>query len=63
VKGVLEDIRKAVWFDTVDQYLENAIVSRVQADIDGEVFNLTVKAVAERYTLKEEFDIKEADAE
>ena len=61
-KGILqflEDIKKATWFSTVEEYLEDAIVGRVRADIEGDAFNPTLKAVAEKYDLKEEFEVKD----
>ncbi len=61
-KGILqflEDIKKATWFSTADEYLESAIVSRVMADIDSDVFNPTLKAVAEKYDFKKEFEVKD----
>jgi len=61
-KGImkfLNDIIPATNYDSVQSYLTDAIISRVEADIDGGVFNPTVKKVAERYGLKEEFEIKD----
>jgi len=56
----LNDIMPSTNYDSVQEYLKDAIISRVEADIDGDMFNPTVKAVAERYNLKEEFDIKDS---
>ena len=61
-KGIMQflnDIIPVSNYDSVQSYLTDAIISRVEADIDGDVFNPTVKAVAERYGLKEEFGIKD----
>jgi len=61
-KGILQflnNIIPSTNYDSVQEYLEDAIITRVEADIDGDVFNPTVKAVAERYGLKEEFEVKE----
>ena len=54
----LNDIIPASNYDSVQEYLEDAIISKVEGDIDGDMFNPTVKAVAERFNLKVEFDIK-----
>jgi len=56
----LNDIMPSTNYDSVQEYLEDAIISKVEADIDGDMFNPTVKAVAERHNLKEEFDIKDS---
>jgi hypothetical protein len=61
-KGIMQfltDIIQASNYDSVDEYLTDAIISRVEGDIDGDVFNPTLKSVAKRYNLKEEFDIKD----
>ena len=61
-KGIMQflnDIIPSTNYDSLHEYLEDAIISRVQADIEGDMFNPTLKAVAERYGLKEEFDIKD----
>ena len=56
----LNDIIPASNYDSVQEYLEDAIINKVEGDIDGDIFNPTLKAVAERYNLKEEFDIKDS---
>ena len=55
----LNDIIPLTNYDSVQEYLKYAIISRVEGDIDADIFYPTVKAVAERYDLKEEFDIKD----
>ena len=55
----LNDFRAATGFDTVKEYLEYGLVDRVRADIDGDYFRPTVKSVAEKYGLKEEFEVKD----
>jgi len=62
-KGIMQflnDIIPITYYDSVQSYLKDAIISRVEGDIDASVFYPTVKAVAERYGLKEEFDIKDS---
>jgi hypothetical protein len=56
----LKDIIPSTNYDSVQEYLKDTIISRVEADIDGDIFNPTVKAVAERYGLKEEFGIEDS---
>ena len=56
----LNDIIQSTNYDSVQEYLEDTIISRVEANIDGDIFNPTVKAVAERYCLKEEFSIEDS---
>jgi len=61
-KGIIQflnDIIPASKYDSLQEYLEDAIINKVEGDIDGEIFNPTLKAVAEKYGLKEEFDIKD----
>jgi len=61
-KGIMQflnDIIPSTEYDSVDEYLEEAVRSRVEGDIEGDAFNPTLKAVAERYNLKEEFEVKE----
>ena len=55
----LKDIIPSTSYESVEEYLADAVVSRVEGDIDGDVFAPTIKNVAERYNLKEEFEIKE----
>ena len=55
----LEDIVRSTGFETVKAYLEDAVICKVQGDIDGEFFKPTLKYVAETYDLKEEFEIKD----
>jgi TRAP-type uncharacterized transport system substrate-binding protein len=55
----LKDIIPASTYDNIDEYLTDAIISRVYGDIDASVFYPTIKAVAERYDLKEEFEVKD----
>jgi len=65
-KGIMQflnDIIPVTNYDSIQEYLKDAIISRVEGDIDANIFYPDVKRVAERYDLKEEFDIKEADAE
>jgi hypothetical protein len=59
----LKDIVPSTEYESVKDYLEDAVISKVAGDIEGEYFNPTLKNVAKKYNLKEEFDIKEADAE
>ena len=56
----LNDIIPSTNYDSVQEYLEDAIIGRVQGDIEGDMFNPTLKAVAERYGLKEEFGIEDS---
>jgi len=62
-KGIMQflnDIIPSTNYDNIQEYLEDAIIGRVQADIEGDTFNPTLKAVAERYDLKEEFEVKDS---
>ena len=56
----LNDIIPASNYDSIPDYLTDAIISRVEGDIDAGIFVLSVKAVAKRYNLKEEFNIKDS---
>jgi hypothetical protein len=61
-KGIvqfLNDIIPVSKYDSLQEYLTEAIVSRVEGDIDADVFSPTVKSVAIKYSLKEEFEIKD----
>ena len=61
-KGIiafLNDIIPASKYDSIQEYLKDAIISRVEGDIDADIFSPSVKGVAEKYNLKEEFDIKD----
>ena len=61
-KGVmkfLNDHQIMLGFNTVKEYMEDALVDRVRADIDGEYFKLTVKGVAQKYGLQKEFEVKD----
>lgn len=61
-KGIirfLNDIIPASKYDSLQEYLTDAIISRVEGDIDADVFSPSVKGVAIKYDLKEEFDIKD----
>ncbi len=53
----LEDFKIASGFNSIGEYLENAVVAQVQADIDGEAFNPTVKGVAKKYGLATAFGV------
>ena len=55
----LNDIIPASKYDSLQDYLTESIISRVEGDIDADIFSPSVKAVAEKYDLKEEFDIKD----
>ena len=55
----LEDIVPSTDFESVKDYLEDAIISKVEGDIDGDYFRPTLKNVAEKYGLKEEFEVKD----
>jgi hypothetical protein len=58
-KGImqfLEDIIPSTTYDSVQHYLEDAIISRIEGDIDGDVFNPTLKRVVNRYKLEGVFD-------
>ena len=62
-KGIMEflnDIIPSTNYDSVQEYLEDAVVGRVQADIEGDMFNPTLKDVTKRYDLKEEFEVKDS---
>ena len=47
----LKDIEGTGPFDSVDQYLEEAIISRVQSDIENNELNPTIEKVTEKYNL------------
>ena len=51
----LNDIIPSTEFVSVKEYLEDAIVSRVQSDIENDCFNPILKKVTERYKLEEIF--------
>jgi len=62
-KGIIQflnDIIPSTEYDSVQSYLEDAIIGRVQGDIEGDIFNPVLKSVAERYGLKEEFGIEDS---
>ena len=48
----LNNFKAATGFDTVKKYLEDALIDRVMADIDGDYFRPTVKEVAKKQDLK-----------
>ena len=51
----LNDIIPSTEFVSVKEYLEGAVVSRVQSDIENDCFNPKLKEVTERYTLEDVF--------
>jgi len=61
-KGIIQflnDIIPTSKYDNIQEYLKDSIISRVEGDIDADIFSPSVKGVAEKYDLKEEFDIKD----
>ena len=61
-KGIMQflnDIIPVSKYGSVEEYLTEAVISRVEGDIDGDVFTPTVKSVAEKYDLKEEFEVND----
>lgn len=61
-KGIvqfLNDIIPVSKYDSLQDYLTDAIISRVEGDIDADVFSPSVKGVANKTDLKEEFEIKD----
>jgi len=62
-KGIIQflnDIIPTSKYDNIQEYLKDAIISRVEGDIDADIFSPSVKGVAEKYDLKEEFEIKDS---
>ena len=55
----LEDIVPSTDFESEKEYLEDAVISKVEGDIDGDFFRPTLKNVAKKYGLKEEFEVKD----
>ena len=53
----LEDNEANNEFDSIQDYMEDAIIDRVQADINAGTFNPTVKDVAKKYGLEEAFGV------
>jgi len=54
-KGImkfLEDIIPSTDFESVTEYLEDAVRGRVESDIEGDMFNPKLKVVTERYGLE-----------
>ena len=51
----LNDIIPSTEFDSVKEYLEDAIVGRVQSDIENDCFNPKLKEVTERCKLEDVF--------
>ena len=51
----LNDIIPSTEFVSVKEYLEDALVSRVQSDIENDCFNPKLKEVTERYKLEAVF--------
>ena len=65
-KGIIQflnDIKGTGEFDTVEQYLEEAIISRVQADIENDQFNPTIEKVTEKYNLDKIFHPNQGETE
>ena len=65
-KGIvqfLNDIKGTGEFDTVDQYLEEAIISRVQSDIENDVFTPTIEKVTAKYNLDKIFHPSQGETE
>ena len=53
-KGIaqfLEDVIPSTEFESDKEYLEEAVVGRVQADIEGDMFNPKPKRLASQYFL------------
>jgi len=62
-KGIIQflnDIIPTSKYDNIQEYLKDAIISKVEGDIDADIFSPSVKGVAEKYDLKEEFEIKDS---
>ena len=58
-KGImqfLDDIKGITWFKTVNEYLEDEIISRVEGDIENDCFTPKLKEVVEQYNLEGVFD-------
>ena len=54
-KGItrfLEDIIPSTEFESVQEYLEEAVSSRVEGDIENDMFNPKLKEVTKRYNLE-----------
>ena len=54
-KGILQflkDIIASTEYENVDKYLEEAVRSRVEGDIENDMFNPDLNKVTERYGLK-----------
>ena len=53
----LADYKPCLGCDTVKEYLEDAVIDRVVADLEASTFDPTVKQIAEKYDLKKEFGV------
>ena len=54
-KGImqfLKDITPATEYENVQKYLEEAVRSRVEGDIENDMFNPDLKSVMKRYKLE-----------
>jgi len=54
-KGIMQflnEIIPSTEYDSVQEYLEDVIIGRVEADIAGDMFNPTLKKEIERYKLE-----------
>ncbi len=48
----LKDITPATEYESVQKYLEEAVRSRVEGDIESDMFNPDLKSVMKRYKLE-----------
>ena len=58
-KGIIQflaDIIPSTTYESAQEYLEEAVVSRVRGDIESEIFNPQLKAVVKRYKLEGVFN-------
>jgi len=54
-KGILQflkDIIPSTNYDSVQEYLEDCIVSRIEGDVDADIFSPKIKQMVKRYNLK-----------
>jgi len=52
----LKDIIPSTSYDSVQEYLEDCIISRVEGDIDADIFTPKMKEVIKRYKLEGVFN-------
>ena len=48
----LKDIIPSTEYENVDEYLEDAVISRVRSDIEGDIFNPKLEEVTKKYKLE-----------